>query len=257
MPRKENMLERENLKKIAENLSADRNDFMSAFRRNMYLYIDDKDITMSDISKSSGVPMSTLNNFLYGNSQDANLSNAIKLAKALEVSIDELVGAETIPELSRESLRMCRELPDNDLILIRWFIRYLHQLNQGLEPNKRYVSVMMPKQDNNGNFEVTADYEKVEITELEEPLRSKVFMGFHIICDHYMPYYGTGDVILIANDRPPKFNEHAVVRVGKYLFIIQRIVENGVAKYYSIRDGRYRIDEDEVDELFGYIAAKK
>lgn len=251
------MLEKEKLKEIAQKLSADKLDFMSAFRRNMYLYIDDKDITLNDIADASEVNISTLKTFFYGNSKDAKLSNAVKLARALEVSIDELVGAETIPALSRESLRMCREIPQNDLILIRWFIRYLHRLNQGLEPNKRYVSVMMPKQTNDGNFEVTADYEKVEITDLEEPLRSKIFMGFNIICDHYMPYYSSGDIILIANDRPPRYSEHAVVRVGNCLFIIQRIVEDGVAKYYSIRDGKYRIDESEVDELIGYIASKK
>lgn len=252
--RGKNMLKREKLKKISETLSADRSDFMSAFRNNMYRYINDKEITMSDISKKSDVPMSTLNNFLYGNSQDAKLSNAIKLSRALEVSIDELVGADTIPELTRESVRMCRNLPENDLMLVRWFIRYLDRLNKDLEPNKRYVSVMMPDETNDGNFRITSNYSKVEITYLKEPLRSKIFIGFNIISEYYMPHYIPGDIMLIANDRPPKFNEHAIVRAGKYLFIVRRVVESGTAKYYSIRDGKYRIDADDVDELIGYVA---
>lgn len=251
------MLNDKKLKEIAKQLTANRNDFMQAFRNNLYLYTDDKEITVQDIVDKSGVPYTTLKTFLYRDTNDAKLSNAVKLARALEVSIDELIGAETIPQLSRESLRMCRDLPENDLLLVRWFIRYLDRLNQNLDPKKRYVSVMMPKMDNNGDFEITADYEKIEITELQEPLRSKVFMGFHIICDHYMPHYRPGDIIFIANDRPPKFNEHAVVRVGKYLFIIKRTVENGVAKYHSVRDGKFRIFEKEVDELIGYIGFVK
>ena len=90
-------MDKEKLKNISKNLSADSNDFMSAFRKNMFMYIDEKDITIKDISEESDVPFSTLNTFLYGNSKDIKLSTAVKLAKALNVSIDELIGAETIP----------------------------------------------------------------------------------------------------------------------------------------------------------------
>ena len=47
-------------------------------------------ITIKDISEESSIPFSTLNTFLYGNSKDIKLSTAVKLAKALNVSIDEL-----------------------------------------------------------------------------------------------------------------------------------------------------------------------
>lgn len=250
------MIEKEKLLEISKNLVENEEDCTSAFRRNLFTYLKTPSLTLNKLSEESGVSYSMLNSFLYGNSNSVKIDNVVKLAKALDISMDELVGANTIPQLSRESLRICRELPENDLLLVRWFIRYLDRLNQNLDPKKRYVSVMMPKMDNNGDFEVTADYEKIEITELQEPLRSKIFMGFHIICDHYMPYYAPKNVILIANDRLPRENEHAVVRVGKYLFVIRRTVEHGVAKYYSIRDGKYRIDESEVDEIIGYIVYK-
>lgn len=251
------MISKEELLEISKNLSENEKDCTSAFRQNLFSYLSSPNLTLNKLSEQSNIAYNTLNSFLYGNSNSVKIDNVVKLAKTLDISIDELVGANTIPQLSRESLRMCREMPENDLYLVRWFIRYLYQLNTKTEPNKRYISVMMPKQTNNGDFEVTSDFEKIEITNLKEPLRSKIFMGFHIICDHYMPYYGPGDVILIANDRPPTFTEHAVVRVGKYLFIIKRVIENGIAKYYSIRDGKYRIDESEVDELIGYITSKK
>ena len=64
------MMNKEKLKKISRNLSANSDDFMSAFRRNMFMYIDEKDITIKDISDESDVPFSTLNTFLYGNSKD-------------------------------------------------------------------------------------------------------------------------------------------------------------------------------------------
>lgn len=248
------MIEQKKLAEISRLLTTNQEDFTSAFRQNLFTYLQDPAITLHLLSEESDVAYATLNSFLYGKSQNVRIDNVVKLAKALNVSVDELVGADTIHELTKESLAMCRNLPKNDLYLVRWFIRYLTSLNEKTEPNKRFISVMLPKQTNDGNFEVTSDFEKVEITNLPEPLRSKIFMGFHIICDHYMPHYVPGDIILISNDRPQRFSEHAVVRVGKYLFIVNRVIENGTAKYYSIRDGKYRIDENEVDELIGYIA---
>lgn len=237
-------------------LVSNSDDFFNSFRQNLFMYVDEKDITMAKIAYEANMPVNTLNNFLYGKTRDMNVSNVIKLSKALNVSMDELVGAETIPELTLESIKMCRNLPDNDLYLVRWFIRYLNDLNSKIEPNKRFVSVMRPDETNDGNFKISSNYAKVEITDLKEPLRSKIFIGFDIISDYYMPHYLPGDIMLVANDRPPKFNEHAIVRTGKYLFIVRMVNENGISKYYSIRDGKYRIDAEEVDELIGYVAYK-
>ena len=60
------MMNKEKLKKISKNLSANFDDFMSAFRKNMFMYLEEKGITIKDISEESDVPFSTLNTFLYG-----------------------------------------------------------------------------------------------------------------------------------------------------------------------------------------------
>lgn len=250
------MIKREKLKEIEEKLVTNNVDFSQSFRQNLYKYIETKEITMIDIANAAKIPPNTLNSFLYGKSNDMRISNVVKIAKVLNISLDELVGADTIPELSRESLRICRNLPENDLLLVRWFIRCLNDLNSRTEPNKRYVSVMLPELDNNGDYKLISKFEKIEITDLQEPMRSKIFIGFKLISDHYMPYYFPNDIVLVANDRPARPNEHVLVRTGDYIFIVKRQVENDIAKYYSIRDNKYRIDESEVDELIGYIACK-
>lgn len=247
------MLEKKKLAELSQKLVANHVEYMSAFRANMYMYLGNKGITLAELSELAEIPYATLRTMLYSNSRDTNLLNAIKLARALGISIDELVGAETIPELTRESLAICRNLPDNDLVLVRWFIRCLADLNSQNEPNKRYVKVMLPEEDNDGNCKLVSKFENMEISDLQEPLRSKIFMGFKIISDYYMPYYKPNDIILIANDRPAKPNEHIVVRVGNFIFIVKRILENGIGKLYSIRDDKYRIDESDVDEIVGYI----
>ena len=250
------MMNKEKLKKISKNLSANSDDFMSAFRKNMFMYIEEKDITIKEISEEADVPFSTLNTLLYGNSKDIKLSTAVKLARALDVSIDELIGAETINEVSRESISICRNLPDNAVYLIRWYIRYIDSLNKKNEPNKRYVSVMELECNHNGNLKITTNYRHIDITDIGEEYRSKVFFGITMPCDNYMPIYSPYDILLVANDREPYCNENSLLRIDGQLRIAKRRVENGLAKYYSIRDGKFRINENDVDEVIGYIACK-
>ena len=246
-------MEKEKLNKLSLNLTSDNKNYMSAFRKNLFMYVEEKDITIKEISEEADIPFSTLNSFLYGKTNDVKLSTAVKLAKALDVSIDELVGAETINEVSRESIAICRNLPENDLYLIRWYIRYINSLNKHNEPNKRYVSVMQLECNNNGNLKMTTNYKHIDVTDIDKEQRCKIFFGITMPCDHYMPAYTPYDILLIANDRNPQCNENSLLRIDGFLHIAKRKVEDSIAKYYSIRDGKFRINEEDVDEVVGYI----
>ena len=242
------MMKKEKLNEISKKLSANQ-DVISAFRHNLFLYVEDKDITIKEISEKSDVPFSTLNSFLYGNSKDIKLSTAVKLAKALNISIDELVGAETINEITKESMSICRNLPDNDLYLVRWFIRYLEKENSKIVQNKRFVSVM-ELDYTDGNLKITTSYKKVDIGNVNEIYRHKIFFGITMPCDNYMPHYSPYDILLIANDRKPTHTDNALIRIGKYIGIARIDFNN---KIYSIRDNKYRCDMNEIDEVIGYI----
>ena len=247
-------MENEKLKKMSLNLCSNKQDYMKSFRRNVDMYISEKDITLREVAEIADMPFDTLKNFLYKDSADCKLSTAVKLARALNVSIDELVGAETINEVSRESIAICRNLPDNELYLVRWYIRYIDSLNKKNEPHKRYVSVMELECNTNGNLKMTSNYKHIDITDISEEYRSKIFFGITMPCENYMPTYSPYDILLIANDREPYRNENSLLRIDGQLRIAKRKVENGIAKYYSIRDGKYRIDEKDVDEVIGYVA---
>ena len=116
-------MENEKLKKMSMNLCANKHDYMKSFRKNVDMYISEKDITLREVAEIADMPFDTLKNFLYKDSADCKLSTAVKLARAFNVSIDELIGAETINEVSRKSIAICRNLPDNETHLIRKNIR--------------------------------------------------------------------------------------------------------------------------------------
>lgn len=119
------MIKQEKLKEISMNLTSEPENFMLSFRKNLFLYVNDKDITINDISEKSNIPFSTLNSFLYGKSSNMRIDNVIKLAKTLEISVDELTGAGTIPVSLVEMLSVCRNLPDNLLFQVKQYIEFL------------------------------------------------------------------------------------------------------------------------------------
>ena len=145
-------------------------------------------------------------------------------------------------------------MPDNALYLVRWYIRYIDSLNKKNEPHRRYVSVMELECNNNGNLKITTSYRHIDITDIGEEYRSKVFFGITMPCDHYMPTYSPYDILLIANDRNANINENVLIRTDGNLFIAKRKADNGIVKYYSIRDGKFRLNEEDIDEVVGYIA---
>ena len=110
--------------------------------------------------------------------------------------------------------------------------------------------------NHNGNLKMTTNYRHIDITDIGEEYRSKVFFGITMPCEHYMPAYSPYDILLVANDRNAKINENVLIRTDGNLFLAKRMVENGIAKYYSIRDRKFRLNEDDVDEVIGYIACK-
>jgi hypothetical protein len=250
-------MEKEKLKKLSRNLTNNEDSYMKSFRKNLDMYLSQSDITIRSLSEDADIPQNTLNSILYNNTSDCHLSTAISLAKALNVSLDELIGANTINNITLESLQICRNLPDNILYLIRWFIRHQEKIYNDVANKERYINVMSPEYMGNGNLKVVYDFTQVNISNISDDIKHKVFLGIQLPCGNYMPTYSPYDILLIANDRNPKQNENCIVICRGNMYIGKRVVVGNSAKYYSIRDGKFRVNENEIDELVGYVAGVK
>lgn len=248
------MTQDEILKNLPQKFVTNDTDYMSAFRHNVLLYLSEGDITLQDLAEWSGLSVDTLKSFLYKGLKDCKLSTAVSLAKAMGTSVDELIGAGTVPDLTRESISMCRSLPEHALHLVRWHIRHQNFLYNQIHKDRIVITVMNTVCQHNGNLELTNDYETLDITDLSQDITSKVFFGIKMPCDHYMPTYSHYDILLIANDREPMAHEHTVVIYNGALGISMRKKENGIVNFYSIRDGRFRRSETDRLEVLGYIA---
>lgn len=243
------------MSKTTNKLSSDRHiDFINNIKDNLNKHIENR--TLQEIADDANVPFSTLKNILYGNSTDCKLSTAVKLAKALGISIDELVDSDTMIDSMKESMQIYRQLPERSQYLVRWFIK--HQKAMYTETSSvKTIGVMVPK-DFDKYLHPTNHFESLSIDNYSNSIKAKVFIGLKIPVDYYMPYYSPFDTLLIANDRKPLKNEHCIILYYGKLKIVTRKerIENGnkIIEYIPIQNNRNKIKESDIDEYIGYVA---
>ena len=244
-------------KKFSYNLVTNNTNYIESFRENIYIFLKESDITIRELAEKADIPFDTLKSFLYRKDiKDCKLSFAVSLAKVLEISIDELIGAEVLDQFTRERLAICRNLPKHSLYLVQWFIREQKRLSDNHSKTKKIISVMQPHYVN-GRLNPTNVFEPLNIDLLSDNVKSKVFIGIRITCEDYMPHYSPYDTLLLANDREAYPHERCVILYyGKILIVTktEKIKNNKkVVEYVGIRDKNIVINEKDIDTIIGYI----
>lgn len=243
-------MKNEKEKNLSRKLVTNPTDYMSSFKQNIRMYMEDRDITLKDVSNISNINIETLKSFLYGNNKDCKLSTAISLAKMFNVSVDEIVGCDTINSKLLDIIKIVRSMPDDFVYQAHWMINYQDKrLSEDKNINNKYVNVITPDVDGDGNVIISNNIKVIDITSVEEHVRQKAFFGIKIVHDRYMPMFSPYNVLLIANDRRPLKNDKCVIIKNKYMWLAY--VRDG--KYYSVKDGSYRGDIENDSELIGYV----
>lgn len=252
------MIDERTKRELSNKLVSDPDDYIRSFRKNLFMYIDRKDLTLAELAEEADMSVSTLRSFLYGDSSDCYVSTVVKLAKALDVSCDELLGCATISDETRESIQLLRQLPQRFTQFLRWEIRFLFNMIKSEKISGHVIEVLETECKDNGNMAMSNSMELLDISDLDDSLRPKIFFGIKICSNNYEPAYYEGDILLLANDRPPRNKENVVVNVSDNIWILKskEEIENGdrVTHYYSIRDGRRRPVDDEDGFIVGYVA---
>lgn len=237
-------------------LASNSDDYVTAFRDNIGRLRTHYGYSVRVLSELADINYDTLSGFLKGNSKSCNLSTAVKLARVFGISMDELVGAETIEETSRESIDMTRHMPDHVKYLIRSFIRHQYNIFSKFDEKSVNIPVLLPE-CKYGYLTTTNVTTTVCIDDLTPNVRSKTCIGLQIPCEHYEPFYMPNDILLLAADRSGLNNERCVVvRNGNYYIVIKKIsIENGgkKVKYVSLIDDKIEVYKEEIEDKLGYI----
>ena len=249
-------MKNEKNKKLEENLVSNPTNYIDSFRKNIFLLMDTRDMSLRELADEADMSFETLKSFLYGGAQDCKLSTAVKLATAFEISLDEMVGAETMSPMVKQSLSMCRKMPDYVVYLIRSFIRHQYQQHNQFDDKTINIPVLLPECQN-GYLQTTNITETVCIDHLTNNLKSKICIGVKVPCEHYEPYYMPNEIILLAADRDGQHNERCVVSHKGNIFLARKLfyVENGEKKfkYVSLLEEKRVILPSDIDDKLGYV----
>lgn len=101
------------------------------FRENLRFIMDSKGIQTKELSALSGISENTIKSYLKSDGAEPNVSKALALSKALNVSLDYLIsGAESDisinPEISKIALRMTK-FSSADIQLVDLFTKVIEQ----------------------------------------------------------------------------------------------------------------------------------
>ncbi len=251
------MLKNENTKNISLNLVSHHTNPFDNLRENVLQYISLPDITLKGLSEKSGLSMDTLKSLLYGKGTDCKLSTAERLARALGISVNELIGSQSLHSVTMTNLANCRELPEHQIYLVRWFIARQVAIARKQESlGEKIISVFKP-QCVNGSLKMTNIMEPMCVDHLSEEVRDSVYMGITLGCDHYMPYYSPYDTLLISANRPTRNGEVCVILKNDNIFIVRKVIESVehevTVTYVGLENEHYRISEEEVDIKMGRV----
>lgn len=250
------MLKNQNNENIYLKLVASTDNYMDSMRCNIGLLRTYYGWSVRVLAEKANISEDTLQTFLKGKSKDCNLFTAIRLAKALNVSVDELVGAETIEKETRECLAMSRNMPDYVRYLNRVFVKHQYKIHSQFDNESKNIPVLLPECVN-GYLKTTNITSTVCVDQLTDSAKSKVCLGLQIPCDHYEPFYMPNDIVLLSADRSAVNNERCVVcHKGNYFFAIKKIYIEGSekkVKYISMIGGNTVVFPNEIDDKLGYV----
>lgn len=110
-------MKKENLYNLSEYFTKENDSFAENLRYNLDICLKHSDITIHGLAESAGISFDTLKNLLYQNSKDCKLSTAALLAKAIGVTVDELIGLDTISEEDMDCITCFGKCQDTTSIL--------------------------------------------------------------------------------------------------------------------------------------------
>lgn len=230
---------------------------MSAFRKNIDMYVADKDITLREIAEAADIPYSTLNTFLYGTSNDCKLSTAVKLARAFGITIDELVGAGTMEPETKECVAMSRALKQHHRYVNQLFVKHQYLLHGDVPATSKQISVLLPECQN-GHLKTTNVIEGLNIDHLPSGVHADACLGLKIPCKHYEPFFLENEILILGAHRLGNNGERCVISKNGNMYICTKKIEtiNGEKKikYISLIDNHNIIfTSDEIDDRIGYV----
>ena len=247
-------MKNQNEENIYLKLVTNSDNWMDAFRQNIGILRVHYGWSVRVLAEKADVSDNTINKIVQGKTNDCDMSIVVRLARAFNVSVDELIGASTIEPETRACVAKCRAMPWHFRNLARSYIRHIYTL--WLKSKSPEVRLVITPECKRGHLQTTNITMTVDISHIPQSAIGRVAHGLLIPCDHYEPYFMQGEIILLAVDRDGQDGEMCVISHNGEYYIVRKkmyIVDGQKKwKYMSLFTNREFLKEDIEDKL-GYV----
>lgn len=189
--------------------------------------LPERGMSIAEFAAKCDLPLETVKNIYYGKSVDPKLSTAAKMADALNLSVNCLMGKCQHTPKEKILLRNYRECGQHGKSIIELIAKY----EAGAIKNERdskglhKVPCLIP----HGDIHKGIIYDTCETVEMEVAT-PEAYTAIKMISNDLAPIYCKGDVILIENRFPDHGEYGAFIQNGRAY--IRRFIEE---------DGKYRL----------------
>lgn len=188
-------------------------------------------ISINEYAEICELPLETVRNIYYGKTTDPKVSTVLKMANALNMSVNCLMGEyENNPE--EKILNYYRTCGNHGKSLILLTAKYEATAAKAERNSseKHKIPCLLP----NGELNKGIAYDNCEIVDIETTIKD-AFVSVKITSNDFAPVFCKGDILLLAN-RFPENGEYAFFYIGDRAFLRKFIEENGQYKLQCIHN---------------------
>lgn len=207
--------------------------------------LNERGISIADYAEMCDLPLETVRNIYYGKSNDPKLSTAVKMAQALNMSVNCLMGQ--CPHSSAEraiiqNYRMCGAHGRSLIELVARYEANAAKTARGVV-DKHRIPCLVP----NGDICMGIIYDNCEVSEIETSVK-EAYVGIRMVNNDLVPVYCKGDTILLEN-RFPKNGEYAAFYNGEKAYIRKYVEEDGQYRLKCLHGSGTDIILKRMDEI--------
>lgn len=190
--------------------------------------LSERNLSINDFAEMCDLPLETVRNVYYGKTSDPKLSTALKMANALGLSINCLLGkcSHTVPE--KILLRNYRECGKHGKSIIELVAKYeAGSIKADREAiGKHKIPGIIP----HGDVRNGIVYETCESIEIETSVKEAYF-AIQMTNNDFAPRFCKGDILLFENKFP--HNEEMAAFLKADRIYIRKYIEEG--KQYRLK----------------------
>lgn len=185
--------------------------------------LSERKISITEFAEMCDLPLETVRNVYYGKTNDPKLSTAVKMASALQLSVNCLLGQCSNTPQERNLLLHYRNCGAHGKSIIELIAKYeagavKHEREM---KDKHLIPCIVP----HGEIRHGIIYDQCETIEIETTIKD-AYIGIKMINNDLVPVYCKDDIILFE-DRFPHNGEYAGFFKDGRAYIRKYIEENG------------------------------